>query len=185
MDKPAIKKMLVKQIKVIITVETAMAINRWKRAKALSEMHSMVNWDKSPYKSFRRFMAQEFPNLEASSTITWVVNYNQMRKWYTWTQIQLIAKKVSYSRAVRTQQSMNINSKISLAKFIKLAEKFRYVWGSKTTVPSANKIILTMPALYIAKLESVLVNYGYRIPKSQEDPKIGISDAMVKYLDTV
>lgn len=187
MDKPAIKKVLAKQIKVVISVETVMAISRWKRAKALSEMHSMVVWDKSPYKTFRKFIEQEFPDMDSGSAFTWAVNYNQMRKWYTWIQIQKLAKHVSYSRSVKTQQSMHGKSKLPLLKFISAAKNFKYtnVQGTKATVPNENRVTFILPVLYVEKLESLLAPHGYYIPKTKYDPKVGISDAMVKYLDTV
>jgi len=185
MDKPTIKKTLAKQIKVIATVEQCMSLDRWKRAKALSEIHSMINWAKSPYESFRKFVAQEIPNIDAGTALTWAINYNQMTKWYTWKDIQLMAKSLAYTKAVRFQQLNVHKPKMPLSKFIKAAVAYKFVRTPKTLIPNENRVVLNMPVLYVEKLESMLAPYGYRIPKSKQDPKIGISDAMVKYLDTV
>lgn len=186
MDKSAIKKVLAKQIKVVIAVDKSMASDRWKRAKAFSEMHSMVVWPKSPYGTFRKFIAAEFPDTAAASAHCWAINYNQMRKWYTWQQIQSMAKSISYSRAVRMQQEMVGKPKISLSKFIQLAKKCNRDYIKKgIKIPNENKVVLSLPVLYVEKLEGMLVPYGYTIPRSKQDPKMGISDAMVKYLDTV
>lgn len=186
MDKVQIKKMVAQQIKVIEKTGNDMAISRWERARALYQIHSMIIWDKSPYKTFREFVTQELIDINSASALLWVVNYNQMSKWYTWTQIKSMATKISYSRAVIAQQQWGNKRKVSLQQFIKFAKSVKRENRTiKISIPNPNKIYLTLPALYVDKFESILIPHGYILPKDRNDPKHGISDALIKYLDTV
>ena len=186
MNKIQIKKMVAPQIKVIAQASTDMAISRWERARAFAQIHSMVVWDKSPYGSFLTFVRETFIEVNPSSALLWAINYNQMTKWYTWAQIQTIAKQISYSRAVRAQQAWGTKQKTPLQTFIKFAKSLtNYARTNKVTVPNPNRITLSLPVLYINKFESVLVPHGYVIPKDPTATKHGISDALVKYLDTI
>ncbi len=187
MNKSQIKKLISKQVQIIATSAQDMAISRWKRAKAFSEIHSMIVWDKSPYKTFRAFIAEEFPETNQESALLWVVNYNQMNKLYTWTQIQLMAKSIAYSKAVGMQQNyMSKGIKKSITQFIKSAKTFKRPQSVRAaSVPNPNRVSLILPTLYLEKFENTLVPFGYSIPKDRNDPKHGISDALIKYLDTI
>lgn len=186
MNKVQIKKLISKQVQVIVKADQDMAISRWERAKAFAEIHAMIVWEKSPYKSFRGFIAAEFIDIKPGSAYIWAIHYNQMVKWYTWAQIQTMAKTLSFSRAVQAQQKWGTKKKVTLQKFIKYAESIDTNPGqTKSSIPNPNRISLTLPILYVDKFETILAGYGYMIPKHREDPKHGISDALVKYLDTI
>ncbi len=185
MDKIQIKAMIVKQVQVIAAAEKDMAISRWKRAKAFSEIHNMIVWDKSPYNSFKEFIAQEFPDLNPGTVFTWTINYTCMLRLYTWPQIQTMAKQISYTRAVRAQQIWGKKKKAPLVTFIKFSMTVKMNTPKPITVSNPNRISLCLPALYVDKFESILVTHGYIIPKDKNATKHGISDALVKYLDTI
>jgi len=186
MNKIQIKKMIASQIKVIGQAQEDMAISRWERAKAFYEIHGMIVWEKSPYKSFKQFVAIEFLDIAPGSAYLWVLHYGQMIKLYTWAQIQVMSKSISFSRAVRAQQSWGTKNKTSLVKFIKFAKTVKnHDYGKKPTVSNPNRITLSLPVLYVDKFESTLVPYGYSIPKDSTATKYGISEALVKYLDSI
>jgi len=186
MNKIQIKKMVASQIKVIGQVQEDMAISRWERAKAFYEIHGMVVWEKSPYKSFKQFVAIEFLEIAPGSAYLWVLHYSQMTKLYTWAEIQVMSKSISFSRAVRSQQAWGVKKKTSLVKFIKFAKTIKnHDYANKPIVSNPNRITLSLPILYVDKFESILVPYGYVIPKDSTATKYGISEALVKYLDTI
>ena len=186
MDKIQIKQTIASQIKIIAQVQKDMAISRWERAKAFYEIHGMIVWEKSPYKSFKQFVAVEFPDIAPGSAYLWVIHYGQMIKWYTWSQIQLMSKSISFSRAVLAQQSWGTKKKTSIVNFIKFARTVNTNHQvKKTTVSNPNRITLSLPTLYVDKFESVLVPHGYSIPKDRTATKYGISEALVKYLDSI
>ena len=185
MDKARIKKMLAKQIKIIETTAEDMASARWARAKAFFEIHGMIVWDKSPYKTFRDFVEQEFTDINPGTAVLWTINYNQMSKLYSWKDIQIMAKSISYTRAVKAQQTWGNKKKVSIQQFIKIAKKIKFNNNNPIPVHNPNRITLILPNLYIAKLEATLVPHGYTIPKHKTSTKTGISEAFVKYLDTI
>jgi hypothetical protein len=185
MNKIQIKKMIAKQVKVIDKAGKDMAISRWERARAFAQIHSMIIWPKSPYVTFRDFVLAEFPDLLPGNVLLWVSNYNQLSKWYKWTEIQTIAKSLSYSRTVMAQQRWGTKKKTSVTNFIKIAKSINTYKSRPVIVSNPNRISLILPALYVDKFETLLVAHGYMVPKDRTAPKHGISDAMVKYLDTI
>ena len=186
MNKIQIRKMLATQITTIGQIDKDMALSRWQRSRAFAQIHSMVVWDKSPYKSFKDFVAEEFPDINPGSAYFWAINYTQITKWYTWTELQTISKSISYTRAVAAQQAWHNKRKVSITVFIKFAKSINTsVFRVKEGIPNPNRITLSLPVLYVDKFESILVPYGYIIPKDKNATKHGISDALVKYLDTI
>jgi hypothetical protein len=186
MNKIQIKKMITKQTRIIAQVNKDMALSRWERSKAFAEIHGMVIWSKSPYKTFKDFVKEVFPDTNPGTAYFWVINYTQMTKWYSWSQIQTMSKSISYTRAVAAQQTWGKKRKVSIVKFIKFAKSLNVNTNTiRKNVPNPNRLSLILPTLYVEKFEGILANHGYIIPKDRNAPKHGISDAMVKYLDTI
>ena len=187
MNKLQIKKMLSARMIIVNRTNKTIAINSWKRAKAIAEIHNMIIWKESPYKSFRAFCNEEFPQLATTSMACWVGDYNFMSKLYSWKEITKIADAMAFTKSIKLAKSRN--KKLSVANLIKLSKlkdppKTRQN-NTLTGVPCETRIVFTMPSEYIEQLEALLSNYGYVIPNSKYDNKHGISDAMMMYLDTI
>jgi len=186
MNKTQVKALVAPQIQIIQATAPILACTYWARSKALQEIAQMIVWKKSPYISFSTFCKEELPFLNMCSIKGWTWNYRSMSKYYTWQEIEVISKSLTYSQAARVIHLSTTVRRLPIKQFIAkglLTVKPAPAHSNKVT--NESKILLHLSRHYIEKLQLLLQPYGFVIPANKSIPNYGISNAMAKYLDTI
>ena len=190
MTKAQIKKYLSVQLATISIANKSISLHRWEKAKAFDEINSMIVWAKSPYKSFRKFCKEQWPDNHISNIYVAMSAYRKMITWYNWTEIITISQSTTYSAVLlalpHIKRKRSVKALIALINAIRISGNRKGSTSrSSNTVFHKDKIMLSMVPKYVDKFEAMLVPHGYVIPKDSQSQKRGISLAMAKYLDTI
>lgn len=179
MNKAQIKKMVSFQLREIELATCNVNVNSWKRARAIYEIKNMVNWGKSPYKTFTCFCEE---NLANRSTAMWVSDASSygsaLKLGYTDKNVFDLAPHHPYTRLARFFKTAT--KKIAVSK-LKKAE-LPTAGITKRTKKPANQFCFSLSKEHTNKLIALLEPYGLVITNQT---KTGASMAMEAYLDTV
>lgn len=182
MNKTQVKSFVSGSMKQVLNANFEVAIHKWERAKALTNIKDVINWKLTDYNNFETFCEEEFPLLNTGSIHGWVTDFRRMSKYYTMTEITAISKDIGYSRAVNVsrtlQRKISVQSFITRAKTMKTTVRAKANHGQKS-----NTITLSLDDAHVKKLEAVLAPHGYVTTAAGR--RNGISEAMAKLLDTL
>lgn len=182
MTKIQLKKIVAPQLAILLNANSLVAMNKWARSKAITEMKSMVNWKITPYVSFKNFVNQELPEYKWATIVGWCIHYAHVKRLkYTQKELGTISKSVCYSLAVSVLTSLRIK-KISVKAFIAKAQQIKNSTICYRQVGNANAIYLCLSDTRVAKFEALISPYGY---KRVNGKRMGVSQAFSKYLDTI
>lgn len=182
MTKTQIKAMLMPQLTALTAANAGIASSKWARAKAITEIYEMINWAKTPYKSFKNFVDEELKDLCYETCNLWKTHYRKVLKFkYTQQELDAISAKVSYALAVIVLTAMV--RKLTVSSFINRAHTLRTSTINYRAPGNYNVIHITLPDSYMAKLENILSGFGFT--RSKRGLRQNVNSSFIKFLDTL
>ena len=182
MTKTQVKALIAPQLTVLSAAVGAIAINKWARGRALSEMRAIVNWNLTIYGSYKKFIEQEIKDIAWGSAAVWMAEYGRAKKLnYTWKNLENISKQLSYTHALIAMAGLK--RRISIAHLVSRFQRLNNTTVPRSTVPNPNRIMLVLSDHHITLFETMLTPYGLR--RSPSGKRMDVSSSLAKYLDTI
>lgn len=193
MNKSQINALLKPQIKVLRDSIVGASKCNWDRNRALYTMREMINWNISPYGSFRTFYNQlGIVDLGYHSAMAHLTDYSAVLQiGFNTKDIDLIATKLSYTRAIKFARFYLNEMKASRKRRIKASEFIKQALASTITTNgfmvtngvTPNQITLCLSDSQMHKLELALAPHGF--VKTTNGMRMNISKAFGSWLDTL
>lgn len=187
MNKTQIKTLLKPQIDTVMKSTVNIQTSKWNRSRAFYDMIQMVNWRKTPYRSFGKFLHEVLPDQVLGVAYTAISDYRSMVELgYTHAEMLKIGKKITYQKATiyaRHLRRTHKGRKLVVKTFIENADSFTNVGVPSANGTIVNRVSLSLSAKHLHKLEVLLEPHGY--VKTTNGIHTNISRAFESWLDTI